>query len=114
MHASTDAVGRSCAISTARLGPVSTTTRSGSMCPTRETTSLIRRPVPISTPLASEITGTDAGNRVAEDGQVLPHRLAGHAERHRIDAIQRLVDIGGGPQVVGQHDTGQIGLVRAS
>jgi hypothetical protein len=57
----TAAVGCSFAISSARLGPDATAMRSRSISSTASSTSLIRRPVPFSTPFIRLVTGTSAG-----------------------------------------------------
>ena len=59
--AATLADGCRAAISRARLGPVTTASRSGPTPATSVTTSLIRRPVPSSIPLARLTTRASAG-----------------------------------------------------
>jgi hypothetical protein len=74
MHATTVAAGCSAAISAARLGPETTTTRSGATCAVSTTTSLIRRVVPSSMPFMSD-TRVASGARYDAQSARLPRSV---------------------------------------
>ena len=92
VQATTAAAGWPTAISPARFGPVTTTTRLGSTPATSAITSLIRLPVPSSMPFIRLTRVASGSDRAGVDpaGQVARSVCDGTREHDQVGAVQRL------------------------
>ena len=94
MPATTVAAGCSAAISGARLGPETTTTRSGSTRAVSTITSLIRLVVPSSMPFISETSVASGSNVAGPLGEVAAQGLRRHGDRDQVGAGDRRGQVG--------------------